>query len=134
MCGTTMVGFGRLPMQGGSLSAATISVLLEPLLMAAAALVIALTGSQFGWLDMQGDTRSWGLQIFGLTGILLAVHPKVLNPCASVIETLKGKASDSEGFQTGTLSLHSVVRRTRFRWATRHRVRGYFFSPSYGES
>lgn len=84
---------------GGSLSAATISVLLEPLLMAAAALLIALTGSQFGWLDMQGDTGIWGLQIFGLTGILLAVHPKVLNPVLQLLRRLKGKATDSEGFQ-----------------------------------
>ncbi|MBD2128239.1 YbhN family protein [Microcoleus sp. ZQ-A2] len=84
---------------GGSLSAATISVLLEPLLMAAAALVIALTGSLFGWLDMQGDTRIWGLQILGLTGILLAVHPKVLNPVLEFLRRLKGKATDNEGFK-----------------------------------
>jgi glycosyltransferase 2 family protein len=84
---------------GGSLSAATISVLLEPLLMAAAALLIALTGSQFGWLDMPGDTRIWGLQILCLTGILLAVHPKVLNPVLQLLRRLKGKATDSEGFQ-----------------------------------
>jgi uncharacterized membrane protein YbhN (UPF0104 family) len=40
---------------GGSLGAATISVLLEPLLMAAAALLITLTGSQLGWVDAKGD-------------------------------------------------------------------------------
>lgn len=84
---------------GGSLSAATISVLLEPLLMAAAALLIALIGSQFGWLDMQGDIRMWGLQILSLIGILLAVHPKVLNPVLQFLRHLKGKATDSEGFE-----------------------------------
>jgi uncharacterized membrane protein YbhN (UPF0104 family) len=84
---------------GGSLSAATISVLLEPLLMAAAALLIALTGSQLGWLDMKGDTRIWGLQILGLAGILLAVHPKILNPVLELLRRLKGKATDTEGFQ-----------------------------------
>lgn len=84
---------------GGSLSAATISVLLEPLLMAAAALLIALTGSQLGWLDMQGDTRIWGLQILGLAGVLLAVHPKILNPVLQLLRRFKGKATDTEGFQ-----------------------------------
>lgn len=84
---------------GGSLSAATISVLLEPLLMAAAALLIALTGSQLGWLDMKGDTRIWGLQILGLAGILLAVHPKILNPVLELLRRLKGKATDTERFQ-----------------------------------
>lgn len=84
---------------GGSLSAATISVLLEPLLMAAAALLIALTGSQLDWLDMQGDTRILGLQILGLAGILLAVHPKILNPVLQLLRRFKGKATDTEAFQ-----------------------------------
>jgi uncharacterized membrane protein YbhN (UPF0104 family) len=82
---------------GGALSAATISVLLEPLLMAAAALLVALTGSQFGWLNIPGDTRWRGLQILGLTGVLLAVHPKVLNPALQLLRRLKGKATETEG-------------------------------------
>jgi uncharacterized membrane protein YbhN (UPF0104 family) len=67
--------------------------------MAAAALLIALTGSQLGWLDMQGDTRIWGLQILGLAGVLLAVHPKILNPVLQLLRRFKGKATDTEGFQ-----------------------------------
>ncbi|MBD0265997.1 MAG: UPF0104 family protein [Tolypothrix sp. Co-bin9] len=84
---------------GGSLGAATISVLLEPLLMAAAALLVALTGSQLGWLDAQGNAWSWGLQIFGLGIVLLAVHPKVLNPVLQLVSRLKGKAAGTEVFQ-----------------------------------
>ena len=84
---------------GGSLEAATISVLLEPLLMAAAALLVALTGSQLGWLNAQGNAWSWGLQIFGLGVVLLAVHPKVLNPVLQLVSRLKGKATDAEVFQ-----------------------------------
>jgi hypothetical protein len=84
---------------GGSLGAATISVLLEPLLMAAAALLVALTASQLGWLDAQGNAWSWGLQIFGLGVVLLAVHPKVLNPVLQLVSRLKGKAAGTEVFQ-----------------------------------
>jgi uncharacterized membrane protein YbhN (UPF0104 family) len=84
---------------GGSLGAATISVLLEPLLMAAAALVIALTGSQLGWLDGVGDAWSWGLQILGLGVVLLVVHPRVLNPVLQLLSRLKGKAGGTEVFQ-----------------------------------
>jgi uncharacterized membrane protein YbhN (UPF0104 family) len=84
---------------GGSLGAATISVLLEPLLMAAAALLVALTASQLGWLDARRNAWSWGLQIFGLGVVLLAVHPKVLNPVLQLVSRLKGKATDTEVFQ-----------------------------------
>ncbi len=84
---------------GGSLSAVIVSVLLEPLLMAAAALLMALIGSQLGWLHMQGDSRIWGLQILGLVGILLAVHPKILNPVLQFLRRFKGNATDTEGFQ-----------------------------------
>lgn len=84
---------------GGSLSAATVSVLLEPLLMAAAALLIALAGSQLGWMNIQGDSRIWGFQFLGLAGVLLGVHPRVLNPLLQLLRRFKGKGTDSEGFQ-----------------------------------
>ncbi|HCF27081.1 MAG TPA: hypothetical protein DEV81_07720 [Cyanobacteria bacterium UBA11049] len=84
---------------GGSLGAATISVLLEPLLMAAAALLVALTASQLGWLDAERNAWSWGLQIFGLGVVLLAVHPKVLNPVLQLVSRLKGKAAGTQVFQ-----------------------------------
>lgn len=84
---------------GGSLSAATISVLLEPLLMAAAALLVALTGSQLGWVNIKGDAQIWGLQILSLAVVCLAVHPKVLNPVIQLLSRLKGKATDTQVFQ-----------------------------------
>ncbi|GAB4196785.1 MAG: hypothetical protein Fur006_44580 [Coleofasciculaceae cyanobacterium] len=84
---------------GGSLSAATISVLLEPLLMAAAALLIALTGSQLGWLHIPGNHQFWGLQLLGLAGVLLGVHPRLLNPMLQLLRRLKGKSDDTQGVQ-----------------------------------
>lgn len=84
---------------GGSLSAATVSVLLEPLLMAAAALLIALAGSQLGWMNIQGDSRILGFQLLGLAGVLLVVHPRVLNPLLQLLRRFKEKGTDSEGFQ-----------------------------------
>ena len=94
--------YGRLwavTQAGGSLGAATISVLLEPLLMAAAALLIALIGSQLGWVNTLGNTWTWGLQILSLSVVLLAVHPRVLNPVLQLLSRLKGKAADTEIFQ-----------------------------------
>jgi glycosyltransferase 2 family protein len=63
---------------GASLGAATVSVLLEPLLMAAAALVVTLGCSQH-------LVAQYGLPVLLLQGlsfvlVLGIVHPKVLNP------------------------------------------------------
>jgi glycosyltransferase 2 family protein len=61
---------------------ATLSVLLEPLLMAAAALSIALLG-------LRSD--NWLLQVLSLLVILAAIHPRFLNPLLKVASRLKGK-------------------------------------------
>ncbi len=69
---------------GVSASAATLSVLLEPLLMAAAALVIALTNAR----------QSWPIQLFFLLLVLAAIHPRALNPLLKLARHIKGQAPD----------------------------------------
>ncbi len=78
---------------GGSLEAATVSVLLEPLLMAAGALLVALIGSSFGWINTKANFEIWGLQIFSLGIVCLAIHPRILNPVLQFLSRLKGKSS-----------------------------------------
>lgn len=78
---------------GTRLDVATLSVLLEPLLMAAAALLVALLGSQqvlasYGWLGVT-------FQAIGLIGVLLGVHPKVLNPLLHYLGKAKQKVTGS---------------------------------------
>ncbi|EDX78830.1 hypothetical protein MC7420_7483 [Coleofasciculus chthonoplastes PCC 7420] len=82
---------------GGSVGAASISVLLEPLLMAAAALAIALFSGGLGWINTASDSRMWGLQILGLVVVLLGVHPRVLNPIVQRLSRSK-KVTDTEEF------------------------------------
>ncbi|MGK7874016.1 MAG: lysylphosphatidylglycerol synthase domain-containing protein [Xenococcaceae cyanobacterium] len=84
---------------GGSLGAASLSVLLEPLLMAAAALLIALTSSGLGWIATASDARTWGLQILSLTVVLLGVHPGILNPVMHLLSRLKGNTADADTFE-----------------------------------
>jgi glycosyltransferase 2 family protein len=67
---------------GISTSAATLSVLLEPLLMAAAALIIALTSA----------SRNQLLQLVFLLLVLAAIHPRVLNPLLGMVSRLKQSA------------------------------------------
>lgn len=73
---------------GNSLSAASCSVLLEPLLMAAAALILVSIGAASGWVS---DTNLQNLQLVALAGILLAIHPRILNPLIARLNRLKGK-------------------------------------------
>lgn len=68
---------------GIPIEAATLSVLLEPLLMAAAACILAIAGIQI----------ALGWQILMLLLILCAVHPTVLNPVLKQVSKLKKNAS-----------------------------------------
>ncbi|MGL5080087.1 MAG: lysylphosphatidylglycerol synthase domain-containing protein [Microcoleaceae cyanobacterium] len=69
---------------GVSLKTAVLSVLLEPILMASAALMIALVSVQRSY---------WGLQLLSLSVVLILVHPRVLNPVVQKLSTLKFKKS-----------------------------------------
>lgn len=84
--------YGRIQLlkkTGISVSVAILSVVLEPLLMAASALIFALMGMQFGGLSIEG---SWLLPTLGLGIVLVGLHPHFLNP---VIEKLgRSKAKD----------------------------------------
>jgi len=68
---------------GFSGAAATLSVLLEPLLMAAAALAIALT---------TGSRTNGITQLLCLSAVLIAIHPRFLNPLLQLASRLKGKS------------------------------------------
>ena len=72
---------------GVSLGPATLSVLLEPLLMASAALAIALITAQ---------QKYWGLQILCLLVVLTGVHPRILNPVVNHLRKIKWKVTSSE--------------------------------------
>lgn len=80
---------------GVSLGAATLSVLLETLLMAAAALLIALIGNQ---------PDNWGLQVLSLAAVMCAVHPWVLNFGIKLLSRLKG-TKGCETVEANTLQI-----------------------------
>jgi hypothetical protein len=76
---------------GGSLEVATFSVLLEPLLMAAAALIIALAGN---------NSVNWIWQILALLTVTCGVHPVVLNPLMEFLGKMKEKGDKSLQLQS----------------------------------
>ncbi len=80
---------------GSTLGAASLSVLLEPLLMAAAALLVALTSSGLGWIEAASDPWSWRIQILCLAVVLLGIHPRILNPVMHFLSRLKANRTDT---------------------------------------
>lgn len=82
---------------GGSLEAVTVSVLLEPLLMAIAALIVALIASSLGWVNTKNNLAILGLQVLSLSIICLTIHPRILNPILQLASRFKGK--DSPNFR-----------------------------------
>ncbi len=66
-------------------SIATMSVLLEPLLLAAAALLVALLGKQ---------QQNRSLQIVSLAIVLIAIHPLILNQGIKLVSRFKHKGND----------------------------------------
>ncbi|MDY6936821.1 MAG: lysylphosphatidylglycerol synthase domain-containing protein [Cyanobacteriota bacterium] len=71
-----------------AVEAATLSVVMEPLLMAASALAIGLVGVESG-------TR--GIQAFSVVVVAIGIHPQVLNPIAQRLSRAKSKMFSESG-------------------------------------
>lgn len=71
---------------GVPMAIAIVSVVLEPLLMAASALMVGLLGIRQG---------GWGLQAFSLAIALALVHPRILNPVLRKLSRKKASAAES---------------------------------------
>ncbi|MDF5719343.1 MAG: YbhN family protein [Rhizonema sp. PD37] len=78
---------------GASASTAALSVLLEPLLMVAAALIVVILSSIF----VAENTMAMEIaQILGLLVVLCAIHPWFLNRVLSLLQRLKVKKTTSQ--------------------------------------
>ncbi|BAY22084.1 hypothetical protein NIES2100_18470 [Calothrix sp. NIES-2100] len=87
----------------GSIGAATLSVLLEPLLMAAAALIIVVL---FGTQLASANSIVWQiLQFLCLAVILAALHPQFLNPVIHFLVGLKAKKDNKDSNESVNLKI-----------------------------
>ncbi|MDJ0729264.1 MAG: lysylphosphatidylglycerol synthase domain-containing protein [Crocosphaera sp.] len=77
--------------RGVSLSVASLSVLLEPLLMAAAALFIALLSHSIGLIETTKNINILFLQCFLLMIVLLGIHPIIINGVIRFLKNIKAK-------------------------------------------
>ena len=86
--------YGRInavSQKGGSLSAATLSVLLEPLLMAASALLIAIVSTSLGLVKTDFNFAIYLGQLLVLIVVLVGIHPRILNPLLERLSRSKKK-------------------------------------------
>lgn len=110
---------------GIPLSVATLSVLLEPLLMAAAALAIALIGVQSGNLP---------LQFLCLLAVLIGIHPRILNTLLQLVGRMKGKPKEPEPPQPETATPAASSSPDATSPSTAPKLRRYPLLPLLGEA
>ena len=94
--------------KGGSRGAATLSVLLEPLLMAAAALLMGLVSSGLAWLETDFDSRIVLLQIVSLIAVLVVIQPRILNPLMHRLSRSKNQ-TDATAAQSVDLQGYPII-------------------------
>ena len=88
--------YGRISavsQNGGSLGAATCTVLLEPLLMAASALLIAIFSTSLGLVKTNFNLTIFLGQLLVLILVLVGIHPRVLNPLMHRLSRSKTKVA-----------------------------------------
>ena len=96
---------------GGSKGAAALCVLLEPLLMAAAALLVALVSAGF---SSYNNNLFW-LQVLSLLVVFSGIHPQILNPLLHRLSRSKNKADPSAvGIQLTQYPLNPFLGETGF--------------------
>lgn len=93
--------------KGGSRGAATLSVLLEPLLMAAAALLIGLLSRGLDGATLNLNLRFW-LQLISLVTVLIGIHPFILNTLLHRLSRSKNKA-DAEAAEVVQLTQYPLI-------------------------
>ena len=81
---------------GCPLKIATISVLLEPILMAEAALLLGIFGSGIGWIKTAFNGWKYSILITISITILGLIHPAILNPIMQLLSRLKSGTLQSE--------------------------------------
>jgi glycosyltransferase 2 family protein len=101
--------YGRISaikQHGGSTGAATLSVVLEPLLMAAAALLVAIISTIFGFVEMSLSFPILLGQIIALLVVLCGIQPRILNP---ILHRLGNSKGDREVVPTVQLKIYPLL-------------------------
>jgi hypothetical protein len=91
--------FGRvkaIQAEGDSLGVATVSVLIEPLLMAIAALLITVISASIGIIEVNFSPLIFLIQLIVIIITLIGVNPKIINPILSKLAKSKGSKESAK--------------------------------------
>ena len=82
--------------RGSSMAVASLTVLLEPLLMAIAALLLALTSGALGLIKTAPSWEIFSLQFIILNIVLIGIHPRIINPFLQKLSRAKGRIESAK--------------------------------------
>ncbi len=91
--------FGRVKAiqdEGDNLAVATVSVVIEPLLMAIAALLITVMSASIGIIEVKFSPIIFLLQLIIIIIILVGINPKIINPILSKLAKSKSSNNSAE--------------------------------------
>ncbi len=77
--------------KGTPIGIASVSVLLEPLLMVASGLLVGMITSFISFQNGAWGASIWGVQILSLIVVLVVIHPKILNRLIGLLNRIKVK-------------------------------------------
>ena len=86
--------------QGASTGTATLCVVLEPLLMAASALLIAIVSTILGFVETNFSLLGILGQAVALIVVLIGIHPRILNPVLQRLSKSKNKVQTTGKLKT----------------------------------
>lgn len=92
---------------GYSLSLSSVSVVIEPLLLAASALLITIISSSLGLIKSASSLLIFSLQILGLIVVLVGIHPIIMNPILNKLS--KSKIKDQEAITEIKLTKYPII-------------------------
>ncbi|MFB2834708.1 lysylphosphatidylglycerol synthase transmembrane domain-containing protein [Floridanema evergladense] len=87
----------KLRDSGVPTSTATLSVLIEPILQAAAAVLMIIVGRQISG-SILDQTSIWSWQFLGAIAVLMLLHPWVLNPILQMLGKFEKQPKGAENF------------------------------------
>lgn len=91
--------FGRvkaIQAEGDSLGVATVSVIIEPLLMAIAALLITVISASIGIIEVNFSPIIFLVQLMIIVITLICINPKIINPILSKLSKSKGSKESAK--------------------------------------
>ena len=82
--------------KGDSLATATVSVVIEPLILAIAALLMGILSATLGVIEVSFSPLILTIQFLTIIGVFIIIHPQIINPILKKLAKGKGSNETTE--------------------------------------